>query len=195
MDTFGRSGVAALACAIVACTQAAGLDDLRFEGAAGAGAGGAQMAGSTGGALACGDNREPYGDGCPAPCTHCFAGRCEIDCGLTTCAVSDVMCPPGFNCVSACAQDGSCLEANFGCPPDTACELECAGPAACDGATLFCSGGSCSLQCSGNDGPCANANVECSHNRCQATCELFAGLPSLDCGEACECDPCEFLDG
>jgi hypothetical protein len=97
--------------------------------------------------------------------------------------------------VISCEQGESCTNANIGCPPDTPCELVCAGAAACDGATLFCDGGVCSVDCMGQDGPCDNANVECGENGCAANCEFGAGMPTVDCGNACECNPCLFQGG
>ena len=131
--------------------------------------------------------------GCPAICTSCGGGTCEIDCENTNCSGITIDCPDGFNCEVKCRGLSSCGDTQIVCPPEAECDLECREAAACSGATLGCGNGVCTVECKDSDNACTSLTVDCGDNRCAAICEapVTQGPSDFNCGNSCDCtDAC-----
>lgn len=190
---------------LLACTQAAGLDDLQFVDApvVSGGFGGMSSGPSTsmggfaggstgpggGGDDTCPADAAPTGTDCPSVCATCADATCVIDCETSSCNLGSLMCPPGFDCEIRCTGVNGCLVTGITCPPDTRCDLHCKGPAACAGAQLMCGDeGSCTAHCTDDPSACEGLQISCGTNRCSALCTTPATVgPSFDCSQACAC--------
>ncbi|MCA9680101.1 MAG: hypothetical protein H6708_18565 [Kofleriaceae bacterium] len=163
---------AALALAAVACTVTPRSDDFRCAGPADCTDGRQCVSGwcvatsAIDGGIdsAVGGDAMPDALDCPAACTRCVDGTCEIECSGDGACATGVACPDGVPCHVVCSGSSSCAGA-VDCAAATSCDIDCNGVDACGG-DVTCGPGTCDIDCPAA-GACAGA---------------------LDCSDACECD-------
>lgn len=140
--------------------------------------------------LVCGSDPEASAsDECPAECSSCLGGTCNIDClGNSGCSSSTIECAAGWSCNVTCDGHSACSSTTIRCPAHWSCAVSCTDPAACASTTIECSDdGRCSLACgSGGGGLCANATMHCGRDTCTATCVDEVDV-HLQCDASCGC--------
>lgn len=132
---------------------------------------------------------------CPAACTACIAGRCEIDCTQAGTCSDEVVCPAGLPCDVTCSGFGSC-GGGVDCTAASSCTITCSANGSCDG-PLACGDGACTVDCSADntcgqgidcDASCA-CDVGCAGTDSCATPASCPGPGQCDTGRGCTSGP------
>jgi hypothetical protein len=118
---------------------------------------------------------------CPAICDQCFPNN---TCRIGAMAGEVVQCPPDYACEVLC---GDCTDTVVECPTDYACKLVCFSPDGCDTAEVNCGDASCTIECDPGGSGCDGATVHCGPGPCGVVCAGVPGLPTVECGESCDC--------
>ncbi len=129
------------------------------------------------------------GPTCPPGCTSCNVTdkTCTINCAMTNCVGTAVVCPAGYKCDILCNTDSSCRTA-VNCRQAASCNIECSGTQSCR--NVACGLGPCDVSCSG---PSSCRNVACGSScACDVTC---SGNQSCQDGIVCTSFQCDTGSG
>lgn len=147
-----------------------------------------------------GTDQEPDASTCPAACTSCDDGACQVDCRDNDSCRDLIVCPPDLPCTVICDGTDSCAS-GVDCSAASSCDVRCTSPRACSG-RIECGDGSCEVTCDARDTcaggiDCADScscETSCSGSRsCDVApdCPLFFCSDGLDCdADDLECDLC-----
>lgn len=110
---------------------------------------------------------------CPPQCSSCNPSsmECTIDCEVTNCVNTTLVCPTGWNCDIDCNVNNSCRN-GINCGNAASCDITCSGAGSCR--QIVSGPGPMELECTGQ-GSCRNVN-------CDASCAC-----DIDCGDGAEC--------
>jgi len=143
--------------------------------------------------VVCDEIPKPVGNDCPAICTTCEGGTCNIELDqLGQYQNQTLQCPPNMHCYVHCTAKDSCKNTQIQCPEKFACKTQCTGDWSCENAQVHCGmTGVCTLACGNGIEVCTNTNLQCGLQKCQAECGgLTDPLPHVNCNQACECYKC-----
>ena len=121
------------------------------------------------------DTRPP----CPAACTSCADGPCELDCS----GPGGCVCPEGWDCNVNCDKDTLC-KGKIDCTKATACTVNCKHTS-CSGGIDCPPSGPCTIVC--KQSSCTD-KISCGKGPCTITCQQTACAKDIDCGSSCACN-------
>jgi len=112
---------------------------------------------------------------CPAACTSCAGGTCQLDCS------AGCVCPAGWNVAITCGNQ-TCL-GDIDCSKATDVTISCGPKASCTGG-ITCGSGTCTVSC--DDNSCLGS-IKCGPGYCSVTCDKSSCKGDLDCSASCGC--------
>ncbi|MBX3207814.1 MAG: hypothetical protein KF764_22395 [Labilithrix sp.] len=125
--------------------------------------------------------------GCPAECSSCTGGRCQIDCPGTECGTT-ITCPAGMPCLIQCGAANACASKTINCADGQPCRLRCEGGACASVAINAATASALCITCNGNASNRGCTSLMC--NSMPAAC----GLSCAAGGTACASVACAGCD-
>ena len=115
---------------------------------------------------------------CPAQCSSCDENtkECVIDCAVTNCVNTTIVCPTGWNCDIECSTPNSCRN-GVNCSNAKSCDISCTGQGSCR--QLVSGIGPMKVKCEAQ-GSCRGVNCDASC-ACDVTCSDPAECSFLTC--------------
>jgi hypothetical protein len=111
---------------------------------------------------------------CPAACSSCTDGVCQLPCA------KGCTCPAGWSCEISCGANG--CDGDVDCSQGTDCTVDCLNNS-CSGA-ITCGSGTCMITC--DSFSCLGA-ITCGAGYCSVTCNKNSCKAPISCAASCGC--------
>jgi hypothetical protein len=119
---------------------------------------------------------------CPALCTDCNGGRCNIVCPGPKCT-SPINCSPGLPCRIFCTVKDACKNKTINCATAESCRVDCAQDNGCNATILNATqASSLCVVCDGNAASPGCNNMVCND---PAACGRSCGAGGMACKNSC----------